>query len=145
MTTTGKVVLGIGIALIVLTTMVVVAGYVAFNYIETSIHESVKADEQAGSEYGKATDQQGCIVEGLRRSRGHYLTDYQAGNAVKAFTDICVKNAKPTASFCEGVPSYGISEGRKWANNECGKAGYDESATTCVFVFLSKHGFCNKQ
>jgi len=145
MTTTGKVLLGIGIGLIVLVAIVVVAGYLALNYIETSIHESVKADEQAGSEYGKATDQQGCIVEGLRRSRGHYLTDYQAGNAVKAFTDMCLKNAKPTESFCAGVPSYGISEGRKWANNECGKAGYDESATTCVFVFLSKHGFCNKQ
>src|SRR4249919_408418 len=110
MTTTGKVVLGIGIGLIVLVVIVVVAGYLALNYIETSIHESVKADEQAGSEYGKTADQQGCMLEGLRRSRGHYLTDYQAGNAVKAFTDMCLKNAKPTESFCAGVPSYGISE-----------------------------------
>ena len=140
-----KVALGVGCGVLVLGAVVVlVGGYFALNYLEGTIGETVKHVEAEGLEYAKTTDQQGCMNEGMNRSKSIGLIDFNGALALTAFVDACLKNSRPTTDFCEGVPSFWSMKESEWGSELCRKAGIDPEKTGCVHVTKRKHQFCSK-
>lgn len=141
MTKNAKILTGIGCGLLVLGAIVLVGGYFTMNYLERRLAEGTKQYEAAGLEFGKTTDQQGCIDEGLRRGKTSSITDFSL--AVSTFTESCLKNAKPVADFCAGVPGFWSLKDTEWGVEQCQKAHQDEVNTGCMHVFQAKHSFCS--
>jgi hypothetical protein len=75
--------------------------------------------ENEGTEFGKTTDQRGCLTEGLRR--GKKITDIttQAGN--REFVKGCLRSSQLTPAFCDGVPSVLGKMFSDWEETECKK------------------------
>ena len=143
MKTGTKVGLGIGCGvLLVLGIAVVVVGYFGLNYVEKHLGESVAKHEVEGQAFGKTTDKQGCMDEGMRRSTSLNLTDLGGGVALGTFVDACLETSRPTDKFCDGVPSFWSMKDGEWAAAECQKARIDPAKTGCIHVAKRKHHFC---
>jgi len=139
-----KIFLGVGCGLLLIGAIVVVVGIFALNYLEKQLGESTQKFEVEGREFGKTTDQQGCISDGMRRSASIGLLEFSAGIQLSAYVDACLETSKPTANFCDGVPSFWSMKETEWGSAMCRKAGVDPERTACVLITKRKHQFCSK-
>lgn len=98
-----------------------------------------KKREQArvdGGEFGKTTDQNGCMEKGLLRD----------ATGVSGFVKECLKSSKPIPDFCDGVP-LGYDPGKakdisKWLDERCKKDG--DNGRSCLDTFIGKRDFCTE-
>ena len=137
MTKNTKLVLGCGgVILIVLAIVLGVA--VFFAYKGYSLY---KVNDDGGRAFGATTDQQGCLIEGLRR--GKSMSDDRLGRfANGTFVQGCLEASTPVENFCVGVPDVTDRDAQsKWANAECQKAGQSGNAG-CLQVYNEKHTYC---
>ena len=139
-----KIFLGIGCGLLLIGVVVGILGIIGLNYLESTLGEATEKVEAEGRDYGRATDQQGCIAESMRRSKSMGLLDLSGGIALSAFTDACLENSRPTDKFCDGVPSFWSMKDSEWGADLCRKAGIDPEKTACIHVTKRKHQFCSK-
>jgi hypothetical protein len=91
----------IGVIILVITA-VGVGGYLWW----TSNGESMMADARAamdeGRRFGAGKDSNGCVDEAAKRAKGIGFSGAIAG---QLFLGNCLKVAKLTAGFCDGVPA----------------------------------------
>jgi hypothetical protein len=145
MTKNTKVFLGVGCGVLLIGAIVVIVGGIIFmktwgaRFAEATVNV-----EREGREFGKTTDQQGCMNEGVQRSRSAGLLEISAGIELAVFVDTCLAASRPTPNFCDGVPSFWSPEESKWEMAECKKAGVDPEKTACIHVMKRKHQFCSK-
>lgn len=92
--------------------------------------DKAKAD---GTQFGKSTDQNGCMEKGFTLVPPTESFDVSNEYFVKA----CLHASRPTANFCDGVP---LMLDRKWFDDQCEKAGRDNQQ--CTVTFLAKRDFC---
>jgi hypothetical protein len=92
--------------------------------------EKAKID---GREFGKATDQNGCMEKGYLLAAPESTFDLSNQMFVKE----CLGASRPVQNFCEGVP---FMLDRDWFENECKKVGHDRDA--CVMTYIAKRNFC---
>jgi hypothetical protein len=138
-----KIFMGIGCSFLLIGAVIAVGLVIGLNYLESSLEESTKEVEAEGREFGKATDNEGCINEGLRRSKSATILDFGSGMSSMVFVEACLKSSRPTPDFCVGVPSFWSMQDSEWKIAECRKAGLDEAKTGCMHVFKVKHEFCS--
>jgi hypothetical protein len=96
----------------------------------TEKRKKAKAD---GLEFGKTTDQNGCMEKA-------YLLESTSDRfdlSNEAFDESCLNASRPTPNFCEGVP---LLFKRDWVNEQCKKVGHD--TTSCYAAFSEKIDFC---
>ena len=145
MTKNTKIFLGVGCGLVLIVGLVVViGGFIAVRTWGPQFIESTTRGDAEGREFGKTTDRQGCMKEGMERSRSKGVLDLGAGMELSIFVDSCLKVSRETPNFCDGVPSMFSFEANDWAAGECKKAGLDPEKTACVHILKRKHQFCNK-
>ena len=94
----------------------------------------VEQAEVDGREFGKTTDQNGCLEKG-------FLTEEYL---VSGFVKGCLKSSKPIPDFCDGVP-LGYDPGKakdisKWLDERCKKDGHN--GRSCLDTFIVKRDFC---
>lgn len=143
MTHTTKWIVGVLIVL-VLVGAVCVAGVVGFVYYiykgtESSEYQTKQVE---GREFGKTTDQAGCMKEGLRRAKGIRLLEIRQAMNNEVFVEECLKSASPTSGFCDGVPGRLSFQDSEWTKKQCQKAGMDEMQTSCTTVFHARLSYC---
>ena len=81
-----------------------------------------------GREFGKTTDQNGCMEKGI-----NLPNDF---SSKWSFTSGCLRTSRPTPDFCKGVPGYDD----KWADEQCKKVG--DNKDSCIQAFNTKRSFC---
>ncbi len=130
--------IGIGIVIGVVITIGLVAGgwFGLIFLVERGYKKHDQKVEQAkvdGREFGKTTDQNGCMEKGfLRDAPGE---SFYSG---VAFVEECLKSSKPIADFCDGVP---LSSSVDWNNEQCQKVGHNTQS--CFHAFVAKGNFCD--
>ena len=135
-----KIVIGIVITILLLIFSIiglVVSGFFGLVFLtEQAYKKSNKKIEQAkvdGREYGKTTDQNGCMEKGfLRDEKGE---SFYSG---VGFVDECLKSSKPNPDFCDGVP---FDASVDWNDEQCKKVGHNTQS--CFHAFVAKHSFCD--
>ncbi len=140
MTTSSKIIIGIA-AVVLLFVALIVVGLAGFGIYLNSDKEGTKLYHDAvveGPEFGKTTDQNGCLTQGLARLKGVADPTINQLSANGVFISGCFETAKQSTDFCTNVPSIPYID---WVDSECRKLGKDNAA--CRGVMNAKHGFCN--
>jgi len=130
-----EIVIGIVIG-VVMTIGLVVGGWFGLIFLlDQGYKKNNQKIEQAkveGREFGKTTDQNGCMEKGFLREAGEFYRSI-------GFVEECLKSSKPIPDFCDGVPLES-SVLDKWEEEQCKKIG--QNTKSCDYAFYAKKTFC---
>src|SRR5215469_14169570 len=94
----GLIVVGV---IILLFTALGVGGYLFWNYSGKAIIADAPVAEAEGRRFGAGKDSNACLDEAAQRAKG---AGFSVVITTKLFLNNCLKAAKLTAGFCDGVP-----------------------------------------
>lgn len=142
---TKQILIAFGIAAFVIVggLVALVAGVLYFTS-DKDFDRKYEASKVEGGEFGKATDQQGCMQEGLKRAKKMNIFNINQLMINKGFVSECLTASRPTPGFCNGVPSKWTSGFTEWEEKQCKKVGMDDVQTGCKSVFEEKVEFCSR-
>lgn len=135
-----KVLLILGVLLVVL----LVAGAVGLYFVARTygpgLMETTKQGVAEGQEYGRLTDNEGCVNEAVaRQSRAEGL-----GNLFKntLFLRPCLEASRPTPGFCDAVPrQIEFMKAIAWQQQQCTRYGLPPEKQ-CSQLFGQVQQFC---
>jgi hypothetical protein len=107
-------------------------------------------DEQAeeARQFGKTTDAQGCINEGLRRARLLEAKDFSIKDLPGSTWMVnCLDTSQPTEGFCDKVPTMSEEFGnalkeKAYEEQACKQIGFGQKHPHCKMVFSGKQQHC---
>jgi hypothetical protein len=142
MSTTAKVLITIAVVFVM-----IVAGLIAFGVYWFSRHgqELVEQGErvvQEGTEYGKTTDEQGCLDKAIARYKENqgFVGSISAG----IFLRTCLDESRPTPGFCDQVPGpTEFFKSSSWQSEQCKQAGISDSH--CNQIFGQVQEYCGQK
>src|SRR3712207_2505722 len=117
-----KVLLVVGVLLVVLLVGAAVAGYFVFRAYGPGLLEAGKQTYGEGVEYGRRTDNEGCLNEAVaRQARAAGFADMIKNNV---FMRACLEASRPTPGFCDGVPRQTeFMKSVGWQQQQCQRYG----------------------
>jgi len=145
MTTTGKVLL-FGGGAVILIGIICVVGIAAW-LVTAGVRMTKEAERQSaeGRSFGYTTDQRGCIDEGLKRAREFRAIDLAAMVANQTFVQKCLGTSKRTSGLCEGVPGRFSRDRDDWMRDECRKVNMSPLGTGCMAPFKAQIEYCHNR
>ena len=135
-----KVLLVAGLVLVVLVVGAVVAGFFVVRRYGPGLVEAGKQTFNEGMEYGRRTDNEGCLDEAVaRQARAEGLTDIIKNNV---FMRSCLEASRPTPGFCDGVPRQTeFMKAIGWQAQQCKRYGLPPEKQ-CGQLFQQVQQFC---
>ena len=114
-----KIVIGVVMTVFLIIGLVLGGLVGGFFYFDHKFNEFKPRNEQAevdGIEFGKTTDQNGCMEKGFTIPISDDRFDFYNNR----FINGCLSSSRPIPDFCEGVP---FRFNSKWFDEQCQKAG----------------------
>ena len=133
------IILLVGILLVV---GVVAAGGIWFYRNKDALKAKLDTVTTEARDFGKNTDNQGCVNETVSRYKtGPGITSAMS-NAI--FVRICLDNSRHTPGFCESVPKQReFMRTAQWRKEQCQRAGLERDSY-CESLFTPVQQFCEK-
>ena len=127
----------VGAAVLIVGIVLVVGGLIVF---KSTIGKRLDAFKIEGTEFGRTTDEEGCLKEGFARARKlSKNADILKEVGISDFVSGCLRSSKSTPGFCDAVPStvewLAGSDGK-----ECGKI--DVPTELCKKVLKERFIYC---
>jgi hypothetical protein len=138
-----KVLLIIGGVLVVLAVVVGVAGYIVVRKYGPGLMAAAEKSVNEGREYGRQTDNEGCVNEAA--SRHAHVKGF--GEMVKngVFMRACLEASRPTPGFCDGVPGrLEFMKSADWQLDRCKRYGLTPQQQ-CGQLFQQVQQFCEQR
>ncbi|HEX8559560.1 MAG TPA: hypothetical protein VF668_15765 [Pyrinomonadaceae bacterium] len=138
-----KVLLAAGVLLALLIVGAVVAGYFVVSRYGPGLMEAGRQTLTEGAEYGRRTDNEGCLNEAAaRHARVNGFAD-TVRNGV--FMEACLRESRPTPGFCDGVPRQtDFLKGVTWQHQQCKRFGL-KPEQQCGQLFQGVQRFCESR
>ena len=135
-----KVLLVVGVLLVLLIVGAVVAVYFLARTYGPGLVETTKQSVAEGQEYGRRTDNEGCLNETVaRQAQAEGLTDLIKNNV---FMRACLEASRPTPGFCDGVPRRTeFMKAIAWQQQQCQRYGLSPEKQ-CGQLFNQVQQFC---
>ena len=135
-----KVLLVGGVLLVLLIVGVVVAGYFLARTYGPGLVEAGKQTFTEGAEYGRRTDNEGCLNEAVaRQARADGFAALIKNNV---FMRACLEASRPTPGFCDGVPRQTeFMKAIAWQQQQCQRYGLS-AEKQCSQLFSQVQQFC---
>jgi len=111
--------IGIGIVVIIIVCFVGFVIFIKFTPQGRTMDQRLTALENEGTEFGRTTDQQGCVKEGL--ARGKKITDITSQVGNRGFVKGCLRSSQASPGFCDDVPSIVGKMFTDWEAKQCEK------------------------
>jgi hypothetical protein len=95
--------------------------------------QGAKQSATEGRDFGKTTDEKGCVGEALSRYKSN--TGFAGMISAKLFVKSCLEESKQTPGYCDEVPK--ITEFQKlgqWQVKQCKDAGVDDGLCPQLFA-----------
>ncbi|MDT7689865.1 MAG: hypothetical protein QOE46_2624 [Acidobacteriota bacterium] len=126
--------------LVVLLVAAVIAGVYAVRRYGPELVEAGKQTVAEGEEYGRGTDNEGCLNEAVaRQARAEGFRDIIKNNI---FTRACLEASRPTPGFCDGVPhAVEFMKAIAWQAQQCKHYGLPPEKQ-CSQLFQQVQQFC---
>jgi hypothetical protein len=136
MTGKSKIFIGCGVAILIpVFALIGLIVYIGFDKEYMEQHNIVLEE---GKNFGKTTDQNGCLQQGLLRM-GLVSQPTITQLALNGrFVNECLRTSKPSANFCKDVPKIIV---RDWINHQCQLIGRKDDSV-CYVVFDEKTTYC---
>jgi hypothetical protein len=137
-----KILLIIGGLIVVLVVVTVIATFVVVKRYGPEIVETVQKTGNEGEEYGRRTDNEGCVNEAV--ARHSHAEGF--GDMVKdtIFLRTCLDASRPTPGFCDGVPhQIEFIRGAQWQLQQCKRYGL-RPEQQCTQIFQQVQQFCEQ-
>lgn len=135
-----KIVIGFVIGLVITIGLIiglVIGGLGGFIYLtDRAYKEGAEKEKQArvaGREFGRTSDQNGCIEKGFTLKREISTFD----RVILDFVGECLESSEPIPNFCDGVPDYEVGSG--WNAKQCEKVPID---APCHDTIYAKQSYC---
>lgn len=132
------IILLIGILLVV---GVIAAAGIWFYRNKDAIQSKLDNVTTEARDFGKTTDNQGCVNETVSR----YKADPGLTSAFSyaIFMRICLDNSRATPGFCESVPKQReFMKTPQWRKEQCQRAGLERDSY-CESLFTPIQQFCD--
>lgn len=135
-----KVLLAVVGLLLVLVIAAAVVGYVVVRRYGPGFVEATSRSFEEGTEYGRQTDNEGCLNEAAaRQARVTGMMD-MIRNGV--FMETCLNASRPTPGFCDGVPRQTeFMKAASWQQQQCRRFGL-KPEQQCGQLFQGVQRFC---
>ncbi|HEX8177948.1 MAG TPA: hypothetical protein VF525_00250 [Pyrinomonadaceae bacterium] len=140
MRTALKVILIIGVCLLVLAGVGIGVGVYWWKYHSQEFIESGKHALDDGRNFGRQTDNEGCVSEAVARAKREQ--SFGAAISHNLFLRSCLEASRAVPGFCSAVP--GRTEFMKtvaWQQQKCREAGL-AADTYCTQLFTQVQQFC---
>ncbi|HEV7396526.1 MAG TPA: hypothetical protein VGN86_08465 [Pyrinomonadaceae bacterium] len=125
--------------LIVVIAIMIGAGIYWLSSHGPALLEKGKQNVVEGQNFGKGTDNQGCLTEALARHRRD--TSMSGALATQLFLTSCLPNSRETPEFCTEVPSrMEFVKSAQWQTERCLKENLRDSY--CPQIFAQVQSFC---
>ena len=135
-----KALLIVVVVIVLLVVGVIGAGVFWWMRNKDALISKGKAIATEAHDFGRRTDNQGCVNETLSRYKAD--RSFTNGISMGIFMRICLDNSKPTPGFCDDVP--GRTEFIKigqWEAEQC-RAADLASDSYCPQLFAQVQQFC---
>jgi len=132
------IVLGIFAVLFVIVGVITIVSLFTNSGKELSPRDEARQHE--GVEFGKTTDQRGCIDEGLKRGKKLGLLEFDAQIENEYFVRGCLESSRATPGFCDGVPSGFWNIFNDWDKEQCEKTNV--ITPICTGVLKEQIRYC---
>jgi len=137
-----KVLLIVLTFLIVLVAGVVIAGVVWLSRNKDALIAKGRAVASEGRDFGRSTDNQGCVDEAISRYEKSPGMTGTISNAI--FMRTCLDNSRPTLGFCDNVPRQTeFIKTAQWRVSQCRRVGLS-SDNNCQNLFTPIQQFCEE-
>jgi hypothetical protein len=137
-----KALLAVAIVVVLVVGAVIVGGVVWFSRNKDKLLGRAKEVMTEGRDYGRNTDNQGCVDETVSR----YKKDPGFTSAISSslFSRACLEASRPTPGFCDDVPQpTEFMKSAQWTKEQCRRADLS-SDQYCQQLFQPVQGFCVK-
>ena len=116
--------------------------YVAKKY-GPGLMEAGKHSMEEGQEYGRRTDNEGCVNEAVARHAHASGLGDMIGNGI--FMRACLEASRPTPRFCDDVPNrFEFMKSAQWQLDECKRYGLSPQSQ-CAQLFQQVQQFCEER
>ena len=138
-----KVLLILGVLLVVLIIGGAVAVYLLARTYGPGLLEAGKQTYNEGAEYGRRTDNEGCLNETVaRQAHAEGFTDLLKNNL---FMRACLEASRPTPGFCDDVPRRTeFMKSAGWQQQQCRRYGLAPEKQ-CGQLFQQLQQFCEER
>ena len=138
-----KALLAVAILIVLLVAAAVVGGVVWWSRNKDKLIARGKEVVTEGREFGRSTDNQGCVDENVAR----YKKDPGFGSAISAslFAKACLDASRATPGFCNDVPK--ISEfikSAEWRRSQCRRVDLAKDSY-CQQMFQPVQEYCQRR
>jgi hypothetical protein len=135
---------GIIISLVLL--VIIMAAGVAAGIYWLSTHggqflEKSKQSMLEGEQFGKATDNQGCLAESIVRHK--QTPGFSSALSTQLFLQGCLQASRATPGFCDDVPKrLEFVKSAQWQQQQCARNNLRD--TYCPQLFSQVETFCER-
>jgi hypothetical protein len=137
-----KVLLIVAVIVVLLVGGVVVGGVIWWGRNKDRLVSQIKEVAAEGREFGRNTDNQGCVDETVSRYKKE--PGFTAVISNSLFTRACLDASRPTPGFCSDIPK--ITEfikSAEWRKSQCSRADLS-SDSYCPQMFQPVQEFCER-
>ena len=137
-----KALLAVAIIVVLLVGAVIVGGVVWWSRNKDKLMGRAKEVMTEGRDFGRNTDNQGCMDESVSRYKKDPGFSTAISNSI--FTRACLDASRPTPGFCDDVPQpTEIMKSSQWTKEQCRRVDLSTD-TYCQQVFQPVQAFCVK-
>ena len=138
-----KIVLAFVLVVVVVIVGVVGAGVYFWKKHGTQIVAGAQKTMDEGKQFGKQTDNQGCVDEGASRYRKAEGFGEMMGSSI--FLRACLDASRETPGFCDAVPGpLEFTKTAKWRVEQCDKYGMS-GRSDCGSLFQQVQQYCEER
>ena len=138
-----KVLLIVVLIIILMVVGVIAAAGIWFYRNKDALVAKTKAIAEDARNFGKNTDNQGCVNEMLSRYKADPGFTSAISNGI--FVRMCLDASRTTPGFCDDVPKQTeFVKSGKWRIEQCRSAGLERD-THCQNLFQPSQQFCEEK
>ena len=138
-----KALLAVALIIVVLVVGVIVAGVVWWGRNKDKLVARAKEVVTEGREFGRNSDNQGCVDESVSRYKKEPGFTTVLSNSV--FTRACLEASRPTTGFCDDVPKQTeFIRTAQWRIEQCRKVDLSKDSN-CQSLFTPVQQFCEER
>jgi hypothetical protein len=137
-----KALLAVAIIVVLLGAGVVVGGVVWWSRNKDKLMGRAKEVMIEGREYGRTTDNQGCVDATVSRYKKE--PGFSSVISTSLFTRACLNASRPTPGFCSDVPKpMEFMKSAEWRKSQCSRVDLS-SDSYCPQLFQPVQEFCER-